>query len=360
MILTTREYILNQAKEAFERFSDGLFSESKFVLDLGKYTSVIKAEILYNHLYLYKLPPEYIDSLLYDDAYMSLVYHPNFNPRIIETIIDKGEWKILNPEDFFKEFKHSFDNPELVWFRIYENHISMLSRCGLAILSTLGTVIYLSDFEIALTEFTRMHGSRYGISLNNFELNRSLRELEQTFISLSRDVDGKIGIGFQNPSIRDFLTNYLSRSTSRSYLKDIMSSAVLLEQLTSAIELIDRRKLNDEFLFLIGNKIQLDAEMVYMVKEKIVKEYDLLKPAELSQYSVENKSGFRRYYRNNNELSKLYLLTEATLYNSNTDAYHQFVVHKMQGKLDFNYLDYFERNAFVALFGKTSLSSFSF
>ena len=51
LIFTTREYILNQAKQKYESFNNAYFDKSKCIVDLSKYTKLVKAEILYNHLF---------------------------------------------------------------------------------------------------------------------------------------------------------------------------------------------------------------------------------------------------------------------------------------------------------------------
>ena len=48
LILTTREYILQDAKQYYETFERTKLDLSKCVVDLGSYTKKIKAEILYN------------------------------------------------------------------------------------------------------------------------------------------------------------------------------------------------------------------------------------------------------------------------------------------------------------------------
>ena len=53
-ILATREYILNQAKNSFESLNNPALELVKCTLDLSTYTKIIKAEILYNHLFLEK------------------------------------------------------------------------------------------------------------------------------------------------------------------------------------------------------------------------------------------------------------------------------------------------------------------
>ena len=50
-IMTTREYILNQAKLTYEALALSNINLTKCIVDLSDYTPYIRANILYNHLY---------------------------------------------------------------------------------------------------------------------------------------------------------------------------------------------------------------------------------------------------------------------------------------------------------------------
>jgi DNA polymerase III delta prime subunit len=351
LLLTTREYILNQAQQSFEKLNDPDLQISKCILDLGKYTHVIKAQILANHLYFNEIPISYLEQLMKDDMYFEIIYHENFNPRIIEMIVDKGEWKNHSPDSFPSLLLQAFDNPEVIWLRIYENQISMFSRCALAILATFNSTIYLDDFEKAIQKFADEKQKSYGFSFNNFDFKKSLKEMQNTFITTSIDDSGDIGLSFQNPSIRDFLINYLSSPLNSQLLKDIIQSAVSIDQLTTNIEK-DIPRIKNNLPFTVGIKIQISKDFTDIIKELIVTKYESLESFRLSQYNSNGNAGFKRYYVVQDEFSKLAMLLNETLYTSKADAYHLFIVSKMQTLLSFAYLDFDERQAFIKLFEK--------
>lgn len=351
LILTTREYILNQAQQTFEKLNEPDLNISKFILDLGKYTHVIKAQILANHLYFNTLPLEYIRELMKDDMYFDIVYHDNFNPRIIEMIVDKGEWKHYKAVEFPSLLQQAFDNPELIWLRIYENQISMFSRCSLAILATFDSTIYLDDFETAIRNFADNKQRNYGFVFNNFDYEKSLKEMQNTFISISKDDADELAVSFQNPSIRDFLINYLSAPAHKRLLQDIIETAVSIDQLTSNIEK-DVPRAKENLPFTVGSKIQISTDMISLIKKELIGKYEQLESFRLSQYNSDGHAGFKRYYSAPDEFSKLAKLLNDVLYTNQSDDYHQFLVTKMQSLLSFSYLDYNERQAFVSLFEK--------
>jgi hypothetical protein len=80
LILATREYILNQAKLSFEAFRINNIEIAKCILDLDSYTNVIKAQILYNHLFFADVPQGHLENLIEPSKHLKIVKHPNYNP----------------------------------------------------------------------------------------------------------------------------------------------------------------------------------------------------------------------------------------------------------------------------------------
>lgn len=90
MILTTREYILNQAKMTYEKIDRENFDHRTCVIDLSKYSRRIRAQILYNHLYFSDLEPDFLATLVSSKGYVKIVDHKNYNPRLIEFLTSKS------------------------------------------------------------------------------------------------------------------------------------------------------------------------------------------------------------------------------------------------------------------------------
>jgi hypothetical protein len=350
LILTTREYILNQAQLEFGRLKDPVLQISRYTLDLGKYTYTIKAQMFANHLSYYNIPLEYLDELMREDAYIKIVYHKNFNPRIIELIIDKGKWEKHAQEDFSELITKAFDNPEGIWLDIYESEISVFSRCALAILATFDSTIYLKDFKLAIKNFVQITGKNYQLSFNDFEFNKSIKEILDTFITTSIDERKDVLIEFQNPSIRDFLIYYLSSQDHKELLTDILQTAVSLNQLTSNIESAKTVKKNDNFL-KAGIKIGVDEDLIQLIKNKIIYFYNDLKQFHLSSYSTEGNAQLQYYYYQNDEFSKLTLLLNEVLYTDQFGIFHQFIVNKFEN-LPLDFSNYTSRDSYVILFEK--------
>ncbi len=63
-VLTTREYILAQAKKEHEHLSRSHIDLFRFVVECEDYTELDKARILANHLYFAKVPQAHIAALV--------------------------------------------------------------------------------------------------------------------------------------------------------------------------------------------------------------------------------------------------------------------------------------------------------
>lgn len=222
LILATREYILNKAKEVYEAFKINDIEIAKCTIDLSSYTKISKAKILYNHLYHGEIPDEHLNNLLQGDNYKKLIDHRNYSPRIIEAFINQKIWNRCAPGDFYEVLKRLFDFPDSVWLHSFENSLDKFSQYTLLVLATLGTPVLLSDLELAVKEFFKKNNQKLLTHYDSIKFMRSIRELENTFIRTEKDSKGIIAVEYHNPSIYDFLVKYLSDKSS--IIEDLLGS----------------------------------------------------------------------------------------------------------------------------------------
>lgn len=229
LIFGTREYILQQARNTFESFAIKNIEIAKCIIDLSSYTKLIKAQILYNHLFFANVPDEHLKNLGNKKNYTRLITHKNYNPRIIETIINRKVWKHCEAEEFTHALESYFENPESVWLHAFENSLDKFSQYCLLVLLTMGTPVLLEDLEQALKVFLRTNNFKYFIPFESIQFSRAIRALENTFIETQKAIlDNKIGVQYQNPSIQDFLVNYLR--DKQDLIESLLESAVFEEQ----------------------------------------------------------------------------------------------------------------------------------
>jgi len=232
-ILTTREYILNQAKATNEHLYHSDFDAKKCVLLLSDYTKLDRAKILYNHIFFNNLPKKYIDNLLKNDI-LKIVNHKNYNPRIIGLLVNPNSLLPEDPQVFFKSIINNLDNPTEIWRFAFEKHISKEAQDMLFILASLPLD---SSIETASIIFKAYHSAKSRIYQNCYNENdfkNAIKELDGNFIL----TDDK-AINFNNPSINDFLDNYIAENGAEFEL--LCETAMAFAQCVSLYNLSARK-----------------------------------------------------------------------------------------------------------------------
>lgn len=230
LIFTTREYILKQAKQKYELLNKPEIDYAKYALDLAQYTKIVRARILYNHLFFSGIAPAYIDNLLKGKSLLQIINHKNYNPRIIETITKKDLFETIPPDKFYKTFLEFLENPESIWGHIFEHQITPLARFVLLTKFTCGEhETLLSDLNFASKTLVEYCGQRYNATFNEQEFRDTIKVLENSFIRLSKDDENQFIVEFQNPSITDYLRNYLSQN--ESMISDLIHGSCFINQL---------------------------------------------------------------------------------------------------------------------------------
>lgn len=225
-VLTTREYILNQARLRYEKLAREKLDYRTCVLDLSKYSRRIRAEILYNHLHFSRLPGAHVRALIFGRGYLKIVDHKNYNPRLVEYLTDPQWIGTVAAGDYFALFVRNLDNPALIWEHAFDHQIADESRDLLLTLTTMPTESRLVDVEAAFEAFQRQQSAALPSTRRREVFQRILRELDGTFISIRR-VGEIVLLQFQNPSIRDFMVRRLMQEPLR---QDVLLSSVFFEQ----------------------------------------------------------------------------------------------------------------------------------
>ncbi len=204
-ILTTRDYVLNQAQQksdVAERFGD-----FEHIISLNDAERKIKAQILYNHLWHSEIEDENINRIIEDKNYLKIINHTNFNPRIIESMTNSKE---INRADFVDTFLSVLDNPEKIWKKVYTSFLSDYSRTILVILTILDNNTSKNSVFEYYHEY--YHNETDLIKLQK-ELDHSIKELDGSLITLTKSVlTGDIKIGYKNPSVEDFMNKKIVES----------------------------------------------------------------------------------------------------------------------------------------------------
>ena len=219
-ILTTRQYILERARQVSESLADEKVAISRYVLDVGSYTRRIRARIIYNHVLYSNLPHDFVVELIKQGAIGTLVDHKHFNPRLIEWMTDVTYLKGVEAKSYPTLFVTTLDHPEKLWDHAFRQHIQPRSQ---HLLIALYFFEYGTTISILRSAYEPLHtilckAMNLATDFKDFDI--ALKELEGSFIKLSNT-----NVEFINPSVADYLSSYLTDRQIISCMAKASSSA---------------------------------------------------------------------------------------------------------------------------------------
>ncbi|MGW6789551.1 nSTAND3 domain-containing NTPase [Streptomyces chartreusis] len=223
LILTTREYILRDAKLNYERLGD-LDSRYHFLLELKDYDKAARAQILYNHLWHSDVGPVCLREIA-DGGYKGIIGHRSYNPRLVEYCT--GRSFDVNSPDYPKRFKDTLDHPEKIWKVAFEKHLTMEQQLLVMVLCTLPRATFLENLQDAHSSLCET----LGVVTTEASFREALDVLEGTFIAIYRDRDNRHTFARHlNPSVTEFTLARIA--ADRRIVAAILRSAIFFEQLS--------------------------------------------------------------------------------------------------------------------------------
>lgn len=229
-IFTTRSIVLNtvvQESEKFKRFSK---NANEIVFHLNEYSIASKKELLKNHIEESEIQVNLKNIILREDIFDFIVSHQNFNPRSVEFITLNENVEILNDHQFERFIRNNFDYPGEIWKYAYDKQIDDIDRWLLNTLLTFDNKVSIEILEQAfLKRLQNCTTPQTSLPINPFK--KSLERLDKGFI-LRRDKS----VDFINPSLKDFLINYLK--TDQRELSLILSSIKYIKQFSTLFQVM--------------------------------------------------------------------------------------------------------------------------
>lgn len=227
LILTTREYILHQAQMLYEKLSREKFDAETYIIDLSKYNRLNRAQILYNHIYFSDLPGVLKNAILNERNYLKIIDHNNYNPRIIDLMTQFSRVRYVQSHEYFRSFMSNLDNPLEVWRHAFEEQLSESSQNLLIVMASMPEHVFLEDLEKAFSSFHLKQAKEYQFKTSPNDFLHAMKELEGNFITIEKSKDRTI-VRFHNPSIRDFLRDYIS--SHEQVLRALVQAAEYFDQ----------------------------------------------------------------------------------------------------------------------------------
>src|ERR1017187_2932820 len=263
LILTTREYVLQQARQSYEKLGDELLELVKVTVDVEDITASQRAHILYNQLYFSPLRQRAAAAADRARRYTALTQHPNYNPRLVEAAIAAAVRDLRLPRgrrtasaespagndvpstapDVPDMLHRALDNPAALWHHVLRHQLTQLQRDLLIARTSMGAApVYLTS----LTEAASAFGATEGRKPRQADLHEALQVLEGDLLAISSTTHGHrpgTGVGALKPGVTDAVLDYL-----RHYPDDLhrlAASATFYEQvhwITSLIAIADSNR----------------------------------------------------------------------------------------------------------------------
>ncbi|TAU38907.1 hypothetical protein ELI44_36965 [Rhizobium ruizarguesonis] len=206
LILTSRSYILEAAREKSETLDEVRVRLAEQVLQLSAYSRVERGLILYNHLYHSDIDDKAIEALIDSNCLGRIIDHRNYMPRLIEWMTDRLRVNDVAPEDYPAAFIATLENPTKIWEKPFR-HIS--KQANVLLFSLFASDDFMSfrgngvSFARLMPFFCRAlrgFGLTSGDGIGGNALEETLREINSSFVTVH---EGRVN--FVNPSLQDFL-----------------------------------------------------------------------------------------------------------------------------------------------------------
>lgn len=211
LIMNSRVTIFQQAKEQsieLRQFAEDKKFKIK-ILDMSKISISDKGRIFYNHIYFKGLPTNYYQDILRDFNYRKIVMHGNYTPRIMEFVTREANYRNVLGEYYFEYVMKCLDNPTEIWHDEFSEKLQQEDRVFMTTLYSLTDTSVDAEALKRAYNFRLSHTMTIDTSRNIWE--DVLKRLEGAFI-LIIEKNGRKEIGVINPSVNDFLKEYLQKN----------------------------------------------------------------------------------------------------------------------------------------------------
>ncbi|RYZ73780.1 MAG: hypothetical protein EOP09_01400 [Proteobacteria bacterium] len=229
-ILTTRDYILDQALVAHEPLDRASDTLKRSTVRLDDYSPMVRARLLANHLQFSSIGLDVLQAVVQERAYAKIIDHPNFLPRVVEQLCSDNEVEKRTPKQFVENAFAVLNDPSRVWLRPFQQ----LSRDARYLAYALASLDGDSESK-RLEQAWRALIAQSGYRSERIFID-VLREVEGSFthtqkfpaFGSSTKLEAHL-VRFINPSVREFVMSDLMSEHAR--LAALFESAVYFPQL---------------------------------------------------------------------------------------------------------------------------------
>lgn len=239
LVLTTREYILEDAKLASGLLDERANELGTFTLRLEEYSQAHRARMVFNHLYFSDLQDSRLKALVQSGTYRTIISHRHFNPRVVENISKAANSHSMSDAQYLDYICAEFNNPKDLWRHPFDNEIAPLAQRILFVLWTFNGTCELTQLQVAVS---RLQTETLAEDRAD-EFNAALRQLDGNFLATTRydSAGGEAAFvaTFQNPSVEEFVEQRLIANPAMVYR--IVDCVVSFNQVGYLKSLLDKQ-----------------------------------------------------------------------------------------------------------------------
>ena len=250
LILTTRDYRLKKAQQAYEQLSYPVFESSRLTVRLDGLSEDDRVHILRNQLHYSPMGALVDESIDLAGRFTEIVRHRNYNPRVIEMTIEAevrcSGFKSVGPResgwdcgaessitgnphlDMFKVLEDALESPAKLWRHILWEQLSTLQlEILISRLSFGDQAVFLSDLIKAASALAKSAGR----DPDSMDMERAIRILENDLIQLDDTYDSpEVAIARRlHPGVPDALWQLIG--SHPDFLFRLVDSAQYFEQI---------------------------------------------------------------------------------------------------------------------------------
>jgi DNA polymerase III delta prime subunit len=184
LILATREYIYQQARQSREELQWHRLETEKYRLTLESYSRTERALIFYNHVRVSDdVSRTAKGQLLKQRTYLQVVDHPGYNPRLIEWMTGLSGQKLGTAQlsNYPRYCVSVLNHPEQLWAFAFDQGLSYEAQLMLYALAGLPTLCALGDLERSSAAIWRAAAVRRAAGGSGRRRARSTTRLSAAF-----------------------------------------------------------------------------------------------------------------------------------------------------------------------------------
>lgn len=266
LILTTRTYIYNNAKELFHKFYQCTEEIDGVLVDVGDYTNIEKAQIVYKHLEKNNMlwTKNYME-LLQGKYYQDIIKHKNFNPGMISHICET--MNKIEKHEIKAYIENLLNNPNKIWEREY-NKLNFYEQILLNIIVLFG---YETLEEEIKEQFIAMLSEKTITKVETLQLEKeyenALSMLTTSFLKVGFNEENEKTLDTCKHSVRDYI------------IAKIKNKELSIEPYMKSANYI-------EILHYIDLYCEEEKEITEKLAQKVEEDYECLKESRYDKFSI--------------------------------------------------------------------------